>query len=221
VPKVLLTQVNMTVPDEMRHTLGVKAVATCPVRQAELLQCVVSTLNATRRAARMISNPASGLPDGQPGHGTGQAPASQAALPAYTTVPGSLESRIDVLVAEDNPVNQLVMGQILDMSGLTYQIVADGVLAVDAFRQMRPRLVLMDISMPRLNGIQATAAIRSMIDLGGDAVPIIGVTAHAQDNDRDACLRCGMNDHIAKPISPDMLLGRIARWLPRPARAQA
>ncbi|NJR13990.1 MAG: response regulator [Phyllobacteriaceae bacterium] len=140
---------------------------------------------------------------------------------SFNALPGSLQSRIDVLVAEDNPVNQLVMGQILDMSGLTYQIVADGALAVDAFREMRPRLVVMDISMPRLNGFQATAAIRSMIDLGGDTVPIIGVTAHVQDQDRQACLRCGMSDHIAKPISPDMLLARIAQWLPRDIRAEA
>jgi CheY-like chemotaxis protein len=75
--------------------------------------------------------------------------------------------------------------------------------------------------MPRLNGYQATAAIRDMVEIGGDRVPIIGVTAHVTDAERDACLRCGMSDHLAKPISPERLLARIAQWLPRQQRREA
>jgi CheY-like chemotaxis protein len=124
-------------------------------------------------------------------------------------------SRVDVLIAEDNPVNQLIFAQILSGSGLAYQIVANGELAVEAFEDMQPSLILMDIGMPKLNGFEATKAIRAMATLGGGTVPIIAVTANAAGEDRESCLKAGMNDHLAKPISPEALLAKIAEWMPK------
>ena len=124
-------------------------------------------------------------------------------------------ARVDVLIAEDNSVNQLVMTQILSGTGLSYQIVANGQLAVEAFEDMQPSLVLMDIGMPLMNGFEATNAIRAMTAFGGDTVPIIAVTASAAGEDRETCLNAGMNDHLAKPISPEALLAKIAQWLPK------
>ncbi len=122
--------------------------------------------------------------------------------------------RIDVLIAEDNPVNQLVMMQILAHTGLSYQIVANGQLAIDAFHDMRPGLVLMDTGMPKLDGFAATRAIRAMTAAGGDRVPIIAVTANAAGEDRESCLKAGMNDHLSKPLNPETLLTKIAQWMP-------
>ncbi|MBX3566623.1 MAG: response regulator [Rhizobiaceae bacterium] len=120
--------------------------------------------------------------------------------------------RLDVLVAEDNEVNQLVFTQILSETGLTFQIVSNGRLAVQAYREMQPGLVLMDISMPEMNGLEAASAIRAIEHQSGARTPIIGVTAHALRGDRERCLESGMDDYLPKPVSPKALQEKIDRW---------
>ena len=137
--------------------------------------------------------------------------------------------RLDILIAEDNEVNQIVFTQILDQLPVEYRIVANGALALEAVTEMPPRLVLMDVSMPVMNGHQATRAIREMeTRTGREPVPIVGVTAHALKGDREACLEAGMDDYLAKPISPEKLEAKIRHWIEltdrdasdsRPARA--
>jgi signal transduction histidine kinase/CheY-like chemotaxis protein len=128
-------------------------------------------------------------------------------------------ARLDVLVAEDNEVNQIVFSQILDDLGVVYRIVGNGALAVAEFDRAVPRLILMDVSMPVMNGHQATQAIRARERQRLGHVPIIGVTAHALKGDREACLQAGMDDYISKPISPDMLERKIGEWLKDDAKA--
>jgi PAS domain S-box-containing protein len=122
---------------------------------------------------------------------------------------------IDVLVAEDNEVNQIVFTQILQATDLRFLVVANGEEAVDAWKQLQPALIMMDVSMPVMNGHQATRAIRRLeAEAGRDwHTPIIGVTAHALDADRDMCLEAGMDDYMSKPISPELLEGKVRRWL--------
>ena len=76
----------------------------------------------------------------------------------------------------------------------------------------------MDVSMPVMNGHQATQAIREE-EKGANRIPIIGITAHAQDSDRDLCLASGMDDYLSKPISPELLRAKIDKWLLRSANA--
>ncbi|MFZ1681320.1 MAG: response regulator, partial [Rhizobiaceae bacterium] len=115
-------------------------------------------------------------------------------------------------VAEDNEVNQLVFTQILRDTGLSFEIVSNGALAVAAWREKHPRLILMDVSMPQLNGLEATGRIRE--EEGGESrVPIVGVTAHALKGDRERCLEAGMDDYLSKPISPNALVAKIDRWI--------
>ena len=83
---------------------------------------------------------------------------------------------------------------------------------------MRPGLILMDVSMPEMNGLEATNAIRQA-ERDTEHVPIVGVTAHALKGDRERCLAAGMDDYMSKPISPNMLLEKIQRWLEAPERA--
>ena len=120
---------------------------------------------------------------------------------------------IDILIAEDNDVNQLVFGQILNGFGLSYRIAGNGRTAVEMYRALRPRLVLMDVSMPEMNGYEATRAIRAIEAQSGDHTPIIGVTAHALKGDREKCIEAGMDDYLPKPVSPDRLGAKIGTWL--------
>ena len=107
-------------------------------------------------------------------------------------------------------MNQLVFAQILNGLGLTYRIVGNGRTAVEMHRALRPKLILMDVSMPEINGFEATIAIRQAEAASGRHTPIIGVTAHALKGDREKCLESGMDDYLHKPISPDRLSAKIA-----------
>ena len=118
-----------------------------------------------------------------------------------------------ILVAEDNDVNQIVVEQILLEAGQDYKIVDNGQMAVDAYKDRRPDLILMDVSMPVMNGLEATEAIRMLEATSGERVPIIGLTAHALKGDREVCMKAGMDDYMSKPISPDALIAKVSEWL--------
>ncbi|PDT38412.1 hybrid sensor histidine kinase/response regulator [Rhizobium sp. M10] len=120
---------------------------------------------------------------------------------------------VDVLVAEDNEVNQIVFTQILQGTGLSFLVVNNGQEAVAAWESHTPRIIMMDVSMPVMNGHEATRTIREREKGQGQRVPIIGVTAHALESDREACLDAGMDDYVSKPISPELLEEKIRQWL--------
>ncbi len=145
----------------------------------------------------------------------------QITAPADTMqTPDSLPANegVRILVVEDNEVNQIVFTQILQHLNYSYELVSNGKLAVEAVEKLRPQVVLMDVSMPVMNGLDATKEIRSMFS--GDASSsnyrpiIIGITAHALKEDRNLCLSAGMDDYLSKPISPDLLVEKIKQWLP-------
>ena len=118
--------------------------------------------------------------------------------------------RLSVLVAEDNPVNRMVIGAMLASDLYEVRMAEDGEAAVEAYRAERPDVVLMDISMPRLDGLEATRRIRGL-EGGGHRTPIIGVTAHAVGDVRGLCLDAGMDDYVAKPVQQSDILGAIAK----------
>lgn len=121
-----------------------------------------------------------------------------------TFQPVQKDESIDVLVAEDNEVNQIVFSQIIEGLGYRYVLAVDGEEAVRLWREHSPRLVLMDVTLPKLTGFEASAAIRAL-EKGDHPVPIIAVLPQAFDRDREACIEAGMNDVILKPISPEAL----------------
>jgi CheY-like chemotaxis protein len=123
------------------------------------------------------------------------------------------DGQVDILVAEDNEVNQLVFSQILGETGRSFEIVDNGRKALEAFVRLKPRMILMDVSMPEMSGFEATAAIRRRERADGTYVPIVGVTAHALKGDRDRCLEAGMDDYLPKPISPKALQEKVDRWI--------
>ena len=116
-----------------------------------------------------------------------------------------------VLLVEDNEVNRELAEEMLAGFGLRVATAANGALAVDAVRTGRFDLVLMDCQMPVMDGYEATRRIRE--ELGRNELPIIAMTANALAADRERCLACGMNDHIAKPIDIANLRSTLDHWL--------
>jgi len=160
-----------------------------PITQAELWDAILTALD-----------------------GAGHTPA---ALPALSprTEPGA-NRPLHILLAEDNRINQRVALHTLEKQGHTVVVVGDGQAALTALAQAPFDLVLMDIQMPILDGLAATAAIRAQEQTQGTHVPIIAMTAHAMRGDRERCLVAGMDGYVTKPLKATDLAAAITQLRP-------
>ncbi len=166
-----------------------------------------------------------------PGEGTSfvftvRCTAAEAALPAQpapvdsarpAALPGPVAG-MRVLVAEDNRTNQMVAAGLLSMQGCVCEFAANGREAVAALARQRYDLVLMDCSMPEMDGYEATAHIRALEQDLGRHTPIVAMTANTQLGDAEKCLKAGMDDYLAKPITLVELRCKLERWLPASAQ---
>jgi len=129
---------------------------------------------------------------------------------------------VDILIAEDNEVNQLVYTQILNSLGYTYEIAANGREAVSMFSDIAPTIIIMDVSMPLMSGHEASRAIRDLEKRESlRKTPIIGITAHAMVGDMEKCFEAGMDDYLTKPISPKRLEGKLSEWIGQAQKNQS
>jgi len=118
-----------------------------------------------------------------------------------------------ILLVEDEPLNQEVAAMLLKDVGLSVDLAENGEQAVRMARESNYAVILMDVQMPKQDGLSATAAIRKIV--GRETVPIIAMTANAFDEDKLKCLSAGMNDFLSKPVNPDCLFETLLKWLAR------
>jgi PAS domain S-box-containing protein len=137
--------------------------------------------------------------------------------PAAHTNGNSPELHARVLVAEDNAVNQRLVKRILEKSGCLAVVVGDGQEAVQAVNSQDFDIVLMDIQMPIMDGYEATTRIRQGEKQTGAHLPIVALTAHTLNSDRERCLAAGMDDFLSKPVQTAVLFQTIHRFIGRPA----
>jgi CheY-like chemotaxis protein len=162
-----------------------------PLRQRDLFECLARLFAQPQRAeTRMAVSPTT----------------SQIGTVTSTTSP---VTGLRILLAEDNKINQMFAESVLTNAGHLVDIVENGLLAVDAVRRSDYDLVLMDIQMPELDGVQATKQIRALPPPKCN-LRIIAMTAHAMSGDRETYLAAGMDDYVSKPIEVPILLAKLA-----------
>jgi len=172
--------------------LGFSAYLSKPPRQSELRDCLARVVGRSRASS---------------------APSIRDLLTRHAASDAT-KTRLRVLLAEDNPTNQLVGLKILEKLGHKADAVADGKEAVEALRSLPYDIVLMDCQMPEMDGYEAAREIRRMEE-GKKRIPIIAMTANALQGDREKCLAAGMDDYLSKPVEPVKLAAMLEHWLRR------
>jgi PAS domain S-box-containing protein len=180
---ILLTSAGRSEDVARAKTVGVAAALSKPVKQSELWDAIVTALNV-------------------PGRQKARASSSSAA--ARTRVRARQPLR--VLLAEDNPVNQEVAVRLLERRGHSVIVAENGRQALTAIERHKFDLVLMDVQMPEMGGLEATQLIREKEKSTGEHLPILAMTAHAMQGDRERCIAAGMDGYLAKPIDPKSFL---------------
>jgi PAS domain S-box-containing protein len=180
-PVIMMLSSAGQVEDSARcRDLGVSVYLTKPIRQSELMDAMMSALGSPEHATR-----ASGAPSPE-------------------LVLRSARS-LRLLVAEDNPVNQRLAVRILEKWGHQVVVVGNGKKAVEAWEREAFDLILMDVQMPEMSGYQAVGIIREREKGPGKRIPIVAMTAHAMEGDREKCLSSGMDHYVTKPIDQKRL----------------
>jgi len=176
--------------------LGLHVFLTKPLGQSELLDAILSVLGVREVEERLVEAPAS-VPDNR------------------------MEPSLRILLAEDNPVNQKLAVRLLERAGHHVVLASNGMDALTAWKNAGTsgfEIVLMDIQMPELDGMETTAAIRVLEKNTGTHIPIVAMTAHAMRGDKERYLASGMDGYISKPIHPPALFDEIRRCLAETGR---
>ena len=191
VPEPTLVMVTAFGREEMikeATSLGIGSVLVKPVTPSLLFDTTMEALGGRRPEERITSS--------------GCAPGAQKV---------SLIRGARILLAEDNEINQQISCELLRDAGFLVEVAENGLIALNMVQQSAYDLVLMDMQMPIMDGLTATAAIRRIARL--QALPIVAMTANAMAEHRSSCLKAGMNDFLSKPINPDSLWSMLLKWI--------
>ena len=189
---VLMTSLGQRGDARIMEDIGFCAYLTKPARQSELLGCLSAVLTGTI--------------------------AAQPSRPIVTRhmIRELRRDAVRILLAEDNITNQQVAVGILKKLGLRVDAVANGAEAVKALETLPYDLVLMDVQMPVMDGLEATRQIRDPNSaVRNHMIPIIAMTAGVMQKDQERCMDAGMNDYVTKPVSPQALAETLGKWLPK------
>ncbi len=124
----------------------------------------------------------------------------------------AIQSENCILLAEDNLFNQKVTVAMLKKLGLVTEVASNGLEVLEKVSQKSYALILMDCEMPKMNGFEATNQIRSREQSNGQHIPIIAMTAHSSQEDRESCFNAGMDDYISKPFKIEDLQAMLTHW---------
>ena len=194
---VLLTSLGSVEGDRRFEEIGFSGHLNKPIRRDELFHLLSAVLSGTPGSDRHLAD---------------RGKATQGLTRTFAGVD------VRILVAEDNVTNQQVALGILKKLGLSADAVMNGAEAIRALASTHYGLVLMDVQMPVMDGLEATRQIRGPNSIiANRRIPIIAMTAHAMQGDRHRCLAAGMNDYLRKPVSPQALSQVLTRWLPKNA----
>jgi CheY-like chemotaxis protein len=181
---IMMTSLGERGDAKRLENIGFSAYLTKPIKQSQLHDCLATVLDGDE------NRPAQ----------------TQRRIVTRHSISDARRRQVRILVAEDNPTNQKVALKTLEKLGYRADAVPNGREAVTALQQVAYDLVLMDCQMPEMDGYAATRAIRSADSaVSNPNVPIIAMTAHAMEGDRERCLEAGMNDYVAKPVDPQAL----------------
>ena len=191
---MMLSSAGQTSDAARCRQLGIETYLTKPVKQSDLLDAILDALSLSFQHDEKQGSPV------QPPHVT--------------------HRNLKLLLAEDNAVNQMLAVRLLEKRGHSVTVANDGNKALAALERETFDLILMDVQMPHVNGFEATAAIRAKEASGGGyapgvkRIPIIAMTAHAMQGDRERCLAAGMDGYVTKPVQSSELFEAIAALVP-------
>jgi signal transduction histidine kinase/CheY-like chemotaxis protein len=186
---IMLTSADFVGDAARCRELGIKAYLPKPVKRSDLLNVIKTVMGSHERfvESQILSTPVS-----------------------LHEIPG----RLNILVAEDNAVNQLLAVRLLEKRGHIVVVAETGKAALEILSKQSFDLILMDVQMPEINGLEVTKEIRRREKITGLHVPIVAMTAHAMVGDKESCLEAGMDDYVAKPLQAKELFAVVDTLLP-------
>ena len=201
---VMMTSIGTRGDADRFEKAGFSVYLTKPVKRSQLFNCLMTAI--------------------------GRKPSDQTSpdrIITRHTVAEKSKQKTRILLAEDNIINQKVALKVLEKLGYRADVAATGLEALKALEMIPYDMVLMDVQMPEMDGLEATKEIRKrekltaqQKDAGFPHIPIIAMTAHAMKGDKEICLKAGMDDYLTKPIQPGKFGETIARWIPDDAAAE-
>ncbi|HEY0591315.1 MAG TPA: response regulator, partial [Thermoanaerobaculia bacterium] len=186
---IVMTSIADRLEPQIMRVVGIDACLTKPTRESALFDAIAAA--TTQRSADVFCADTTGSGEARP-----------------------VDASVRILVAEDHPVNQRLALRQLEKLGFGADVAANGRAAVEAVQKKRYDLILMDLSMPEMDGMEATRAIRRM-EGTAPGIPIVALTANALAGDRARCLAAGMNDYLSKPVTEAQLGATIEKWVAR------